>query len=120
MNPTDPADPNYWVYLTYFLMLCHWLIPFIVLLFREVKTNPKSMKILTVFLLTCCAADVVWWIMPSVPHKDLFAHVPMAFGAILGVGGLWGMAFARELGKRSLMVNNHEGKFLQEWGHHHH
>ena len=29
-----------WEYLAYVLMVFHWLVPFVVLLFREVKTNP--------------------------------------------------------------------------------
>jgi hypothetical protein len=113
----DP--PNGWVYLSYILMLFHWFVPFIVLLFREIKTNPKTMQIMTSLLLTVCALDVVWWIVPSVPHAEkAYAHVPMALGAIVGVGGLWGLAFARELGKQPILVKNHEAKFMAEWGHH--
>lgn len=112
----DP--PNAWVWLSYALMLFHWFVPFIVLMFREIKTNPKAMRFMTAMLLTVCALDVIWWIVPSVPHAEsAYAHVPMALGAILGVGGLWGLAFSRELAKYPILVNNHEGKFLADWGH---
>ena len=63
-------------------------------------------------------ADVIWWILPSVPHEYTTLHLPMAFGAILGVGGLWGLFFCRELAKRPIMPNNSEGRFLAAWGHH--
>jgi hypothetical protein len=113
----DP--PNGWVWLSYILMLFHWFVPFIVLLFREIKTNPKTMRIMTAMLLTVCALDVIWWILPSVPHAEkAYFHLPMALGAIVGVGGLWGLAFSRELGKYPILVSNHEGKFLANWGHH--
>lgn len=109
---------NSWVYLLYILIILHWLVPFIVLLFREVKLNPRAMRVMAVFLLSVCACDVVFWIIPSVPHENTVLHVPMAFAAILGVGGIWGLAFASQLGKRGVLSTNHEVKFLAEWGHH--
>lgn len=108
-----------WEYLAYFLMACHWLLPFIVLLFREVKTNPASMKKMACLLLTVCAADIVWWIVPSVPHPHGWTHAVMAFAAIIGVGGVWGLWFARELGRRPILPTNSEGRFLANWGHGH-
>ena len=117
-DPATSSQPTGWIYLSYVLMVCHWLIPFIVLLFREVKTSPWAMRFMAVFLLTVCACDVCWWIMPCVPHEKTWLHLPMAFGAILGVGGLWGIFFTRELAKRPILVTNSEGKFLATWGHH--
>jgi len=111
-------ERNDWLYLSYFLILCHWFIPFIVLLFRDIKLNPKSMRILAVGLLTVCAADIVFWIVPSMPHEKSMLHVPMAFAAILGVGGVWGLAFVRELAKRPILANNNEVKFMATWGYH--
>ena len=113
------TEPNGWIYLAYFLMLFHWLTPFIVLLFREIKLNPKAMQCMTALLLIVCASDVVWWLVPAVPHEHGKLHVVMAFAAILGVGGLWGLAFSRELSKAPILVNNSEGKFLATWGQHH-
>ena len=54
--------------------------------------------------------------MPLPPSK---LHVVMAFAAITGVGGLWGLAYSRELSKAPILVNNSEGKFLATWGQHH-
>jgi len=108
-----------WIYLTYALMLFHWAIPFITLLVREVKTSPKAMKVVTTMLLLVCACDVIWWILPCVPHETSFMHVPMAFGAILGVGGLYAFAFASQLQKKSIVVQGPDGQFVAEWGHHH-
>ncbi|MCU0702384.1 MAG: hypothetical protein MUF18_00125 [Fimbriiglobus sp.] len=107
-----------WVYLTYILMAFHWLLPFIVLLFREVKTSPKGMRLMALLLLAVCACDVCWWIMPSVPHPSTWLHLPMAFGAILMVGGIWAFVFAGQLKKRSILPTNSEGQFLASWGHH--
>lgn len=107
-----------WIYLTYILMAFHWLLPFIVLLFREVKTSPRGMKVMACLLLTVCACDVIWWILPSVAHEKTWLHVPMAFGAVLMIGGLWTFVFSMQLTKRAILPKNSEGKFLAEWGHH--
>ncbi|OWK36196.1 hypothetical protein [Fimbriiglobus ruber] len=107
-----------WEYLAYFLMAFHWLIPFVVLVFREVKTNTKAMRRMCLLLLSVCAADVVWWIVPCYPHPDGGMYVPMAFSAIVMVGGIWGLAFARELGKYPILAKNSETKFVATWGHH--
>ena len=107
-----------WQYLAYFLMAFHWLFPFVILLFREVKLDPAAMRRVAVLLLTVCAADVVWWIVPAVAHPEGGMHVPMGFAAIVGVGGLWGLYFARELGRRPILPANSETAFLASWGHH--
>ena len=108
-----------WEYLAYFLMAFHWLIPFVVFLFREIKTNPKTMKFMSCLLLTVCLADVIWWIVPSIPHPEGGLHVPMGIAAVVGIGGLWGLYFSRELAKRPILASNSEVKFLAAWGHHH-
>jgi len=108
-----------WEYLAYFLMAFHWLIPFVTLLFREVKTNPTAMRVMCVLLFTVCAADVIWWIVPCVPHETAVLHVPMAVAAIVGVGGIWGFFFLNNLSKKAALPANHEGEFLATWGEHH-
>jgi hypothetical protein len=105
-----------WEYLAYFLMLFHWAVPFVVLLFRDVKTNPKSMKWVTTMLLIVCAADVVWWTLPTYPHEG-FLHVPMVIAAIVGLGGIWGVVFLKYLGERPIFPAK-DTEFLATWGHH--
>ncbi len=107
-----------WEYLAYYLMAFHWLVPFVVLLFREVKTSPRAMRILCVLLLSVCVADVIWWIQPAVYRPGGGLHVPLALAGVVAVGGAWGLAFARELGKRPVLPANSDGQFLAGWGHH--
>lgn len=107
-----------WQYMAYFLMAFHWLIPFVIFLFREVKTNPKVMRGMCILLLVVCATDAVWWIIPAWPHPEGWVHVPLAYAAVLMVGGVWGLWFSRELAKRPILASNKEAKFLAAWGHH--
>jgi hypothetical protein len=106
-----------WQVMCYALILFHWLTPFVVLLFKDVKTHPGRMRFMTLLLLAICACDVIWWIVPAFEHKGTF-HVPMAFGAVLMVGGIFGLAFARELKKRGPFAEREAG-FLSGWGHGH-
>ena len=108
-----------WEYLAYFLMLFHWLIPFVLFLIREMKTDPRRMRALCTLLIVVAAADAVWWIMPAVPHEHGLWHVPLAVSGVLLVGGAWGLAFVSELGKRPILPSNREGEFLAGWGHGH-
>jgi hypothetical protein len=74
--------------------------------------------VMCVLLFSVCIGDVIWWILPSVPRENSTLHVPMALAAILGVGGLWGIFFTRNLSQKPMLPSNHEGQFLQTWGHH--
>jgi hypothetical protein len=107
-----------WEYMAYFLMAFHWIVPFFCITMRELKTNPTTIRAICGILLVACAADVVWWILPSVPREGGGLHVLMGLFAILAVGGVWGLAFARELAKRPILPANREGQFLADWGHH--
>ena len=69
-------------------------------------------------LLLAGLGDVIWWIVPSLPHPHGGLHVPMAIAAVVGLGGIWGLVFARELSRRPVLPANREGAFLANWGHH--
>ncbi|HVK15376.1 MAG TPA: hypothetical protein VM533_00415 [Fimbriiglobus sp.] len=107
-----------WEVLAYILMAFHWFLPFIVFLFREVKTSPRAMRRMAWLLLTVCALDVVWWIVPALPRPDGGLHAPMALAAVVGLFGVWGLVYAAQLGTRPLLPENRETEFLATWGGH--
>jgi hypothetical protein len=108
-----------WNWMAYALMLIHWFLPFVILLFREVKTDPVKMKYMTAMLLCICGIDIIWWMVPAYPHtQGIPLHVPMAVCAILGVGGLWAWVFLGKLGQRNLLPKK-DTEFLATWGEHH-
>lgn len=108
-----------WEFMAYSLMIVHWFLPFILFLFREMKTNPVSMRRLAMMLLAICSVDVIWWIVPSIQHGGelQFFHVPMAFAAIAMIGGIWGLAFLGQLRKANILPKK-DTAFLANWGHH--
>lgn len=105
-----------WWWVSAVLIVFHFGLPFILLLFRDIKTHPVRLRMMAIYLLVVCAIDVVWWIEPTHEHSSpLF--VLLDIGAILGIGGLWGLVFIYHLKQRPLVPHN-ETYMLPE-GHHH-
>jgi hypothetical protein len=107
-----------WEVLTWSLVVVHWFIPFVVFLFREVKTDPRRMRVMTVLILCICAVDVVWWLVPALPmHHDGSVAWLMAFAAVAAVGGVFGLGVAAQLKGRGILPEA-DAQFLKNWGHH--
>jgi hypothetical protein len=105
-----------WWWVSAVLVVFHFGLPFILLLFRDIKLHPVRLRVMAIYLLVVCAIDVVWWIEPSLERSSpLF--ILLDVGAIVGIGGLWGLVFLYHLKKRPLIPRN-ETFWLPE-GHHH-
>jgi hypothetical protein len=96
-----------WQHLGVFLIVFHFALPFLLLLSRDVKRNPRVLGTLATWVVAVRVADLYWTIGP-----DLLGHgeraVPLSFhwldvAAPLGLGGLWLFLFARELRRRPLL-----------------
>ena len=111
------GDRSGWWYVSAALIALHFALPFLLLLFRSIKLHPVRLRIVAVYLVCICAVDVIWWIAPSAPSSHGFPSWLMDVGAILGVGGLWGLYFLYQLRQRPLFPDNQA--FLLPEGHHH-
>jgi hypothetical protein len=76
-----------WRFVGYFLVVFHFVLPFIILLSRSLKFSKTRLGFMAVWLLVAHAVDIYWIVLPQLttdgPHpalSDLFAFV--------GVGGL--------------------------------
>ncbi|HJZ56486.1 MAG TPA: hypothetical protein VKE74_16085 [Gemmataceae bacterium] len=100
--------PTYggWWCVSLFLILFHFAFPFVVLLFRDVKNHPKRLRAMALYLLVVCAVDVAWWLEPAVPHEGQPLFWVMDIGALVGIGGLWGVFFIYQVKKRRLLPVN--------------
>jgi hypothetical protein len=105
-----------WWYVSAALIALHFALPFLLLLFRNIKLHPVRLRVVATYLVIICAVDVIWWIAPSAPNHGFPAWL-MDVGAVLGVGGVWGLNFLYELRKRPLFPDNQA--FLLPEGHHH-
>ena len=96
-----------WQHLGVFLVIFHFALPFLLLLSKDVKRNPRVLGAIATWVLGVRLVDLYWIVGP-----DLLGHgrqaVPLVLhwqdvAAPLGLGGLWLFLFARELRRRPLL-----------------
>lgn len=85
-----------WNLVVFLLVLCHFILPFLVLLSRDAKRRPSSMAKLALFLLALRFVDVFWMIEPAFSPGALTLHW-LDFAAVLGLGGIWLAVFVKSL-----------------------
>jgi hypothetical protein len=105
-----------WWWVSAALAALHFALPFLLLLFRDIKLHPKRLRYVAVFLLVICGVDVVWWIAPANPQGWNFYWV-MDIGAVLAIGGLWALFFFYQLRQAPILPTDET--FLLPEGHHH-
>lgn len=102
--------------LTVILILFHWLIPMIYLLFRKNKTTIKSVRRIAIWIFCVRLIDMYWNIVPGFPdarHNVNFITLALIICAVLGLGGFWFFFYLRELKKRPLLpLNDPRGELL--------
>jgi len=112
----DHGHASGWWYVSAALIALHFALPFLLLLFRNIKLHPVRLRCVAVYLCAICAVDVIWWIAPSATPSKFPAWLIDA-GAVFGIGGVWGLFFIYQLKKRPLFADNQA--FLLPEGHHH-
>jgi hypothetical protein len=96
-----------WQYLSVALFLFHFVVPFLLLLSRDLKRNWRVLGNLAAFMLLVRLVDLYWLVAP-----DLLGHGPQAVrltihwldvAAPVGIGALWLLFFARQLRTRPVL-----------------
>jgi hypothetical protein len=103
------GDPNGWRWVGLFLVVFGFFVPFVALLFRDVKRHLPFLATLAGGLLLVRFVDVVWLIAPSTPPYDrtprvLLLAIPLA----VGIGGVWFFVFVAMLRRRPLLATPEE------------
>ncbi len=91
-----------WQFVGLFLAVFHFAIPFVLLLSRPFKRNPRSLVKVAVWIIFMRYVDLYWFIEPAF-HKSFYYHwldlvVPIA------IGGLWMAFFFHNLSSRPLLA----------------
>jgi hypothetical protein len=100
-------QPNGWRFIGLLLVVCHFFVPFLLLLFRNNKRHLPFLAALAVALLVLRVVDVHWLIAPSGPERGARAtwmDVPL----VLGIGGIWFYLFVAMLRRRPLLARPEE------------
>jgi len=91
-----------WQWLAFALIAFHFAVPFLVLLSRPVKRDPRLLAIVAIALLVMRYVDLAWLITPAFSPGRLSAHV-LDLVSFTAIGGLWIYVFVHQLSKRPLV-----------------
>ena len=92
-----------WEWVAGALAIFHFFLPFMLLLFRDLKSSPRALQGVAIGLLVMCAVDAVFWIEPCLEHHGFHLFPFMDVAALAAVGGLFGWAFIGQLKKYPLL-----------------
>ena len=98
-----------WQWLGAALVLFHFALPFLLLLSRDLKRNAGLLGSVAGVILVFRMADVFWLVAPETAQAHGAGQAAgfsvhwLDLAALLAVGGLWLLAFVRELRGRSLL-----------------
>lgn len=95
---------NGWVWLVGLIALFHFFAPFLLLLFRAVKTNVPALAVIALLIFALHAVEMFWVIAPSF-YPEIRVHWT-DFAAWFFIGGLWLAVFVRNLTKHPLLTQN--------------
>jgi len=91
-----------WRYVTIGLVLIQFVLPFIILLSRDVKRRPAALAAVAGGMLVARLVDVYWMIVPAMHHGTFAVHWLDA-AAFLAVGGVFLGLAIRSLAERPLV-----------------
>src|SRR5262249_34125186 len=86
-----------WQWLALVLVIFHFALPFLLLLYRDVKENGRALAAVAGGLLVLRFLDVLSWIEPAYPHDGQFLYWLLDVAAVVAVGGVWVWWFLAQL-----------------------
>jgi hypothetical protein len=92
-----------WGALIVTIAILHFAAPFLFLLSRGLKRDPRKLVLVAVLILIMRSLDLMWMLVPVFEHR---LWILMDVAALIGFGGLWLAFFTWQLGKRSLIPIN--------------
>jgi hypothetical protein len=92
-----------WGALIIAIAILHFAAPFLFLLSRDLKRNPRRLVYVALLVLVMRMVDLLWMLVPAMKgHHWIWLDII----ALLGFGGLWLGIFAWQLAKRPLVPIN--------------
>jgi hypothetical protein len=92
--------------------ICHWLIPFCLLLSRDIKRNKRKMIWLTCWMIFARCVDMFWLIEPNFKESAGNLHIANNYGMLayitvpITVLAVWTAYYLTQLMERPLVVVN--------------
>ena len=102
-----PRSEGPWPWIVGILLIFHFVLPFFLLLLRDIKRNPRALAALGGVLLLMHLVYLYYQVLPAFPDTDLSDHW-MDVVAPFGMGGLWLAYYLHHL-KQSPFLALHDG-----------
>ena len=106
---------NSWKYLSIFIIVGHFIVPYSLLLSRDLKKNPGRLRVIATWIIFARLADF-WHVVPEY-HKDGFSFSLLDIALPIALGGIFISLFLSQLRGRSLLPINDPA--LDKALHHH-
>jgi len=91
-----------WEWIGVVLLVCHFAVPFFLLLARGMKRRLETLATIASGLIVMRLLDLFWLVIPAFHPTGLHVHW-LDLVAPVGVGGVWMALFVRQLHGRSLL-----------------
>ena len=98
-----PRLNSSWKYVSLFLLLFYFAVPFLFLLSRRVKENLRFVAAVAGVVLAMRTIDLIWIVEPIFHPGGISLHL-LDFAAPIGIGGLWTAVFLWQLDRRPLLA----------------
>ena len=96
---------NTWKFLSIFIVVGHFMVPYALLLSRDLKRSTTRLRIIATWLLVSRLAEYFWHVAPEL-HKDGMTISLLDVALPLVLGGIFISLFVSNLGGRSLLPVN--------------
>lgn len=96
---------NSYKYLSIFIIVGHFIVPYALLLSRDLKKNSGKLRIIATWILLARIADYYWHVAPEL-QKDGLSISLLDVAMPLALGGIFISLFVSNLGGRSLLPIN--------------
>jgi hypothetical protein len=105
-----------WQYVALFLLLFSFVVPFLMLLNGDLKTNPRLLVWVALLVLAMRFVELIYLVKPAFSPAHFQLHW-LDLATLVGVGGIWLAFFTRQV--RSMPVLPlHDPRLLEASNHH--
>ena len=105
-----------WQYITIAVIILHFILPYALLLSRDLKRNPMRLRVIAIWIMIARVIDYYWHVAPEFHHEG-FNPSLLDVALPLAIGGIFLTMFVSQLRGRSLLPLNDPG--LEKALHHH-
>ena len=99
---------NSWKYLSIFIVVGHFIVPYALLLSRDLKRNMGKLRVIATWILVARVADYYWHMAPEL-HKGGFDFSLLDIALPLALGGIFITLFVSQPGRPLVAAGQRSG-----------